>query len=144
MCEDFAEAIDDSAARTPAPSSCSSSRDPRRTPPACARAAKNRQCYFDTKLRITVLPWSPSSGPRRIEDFLTWVDLHPGKLGHPSPIDDGVLGRWCALTKQTSVSPSPPSCSTDEAVSTIGRSNAWGRTGPIAEMFEEVVDGYEW
>lgn len=38
----------------------------------------------------------------KAQEFLTWVDEHPRKLGTREPrSDDSVVGKWCAHTHQT-------------------------------------------
>lgn len=79
---------------------------------------------------------------------MEWTSANPHKLGHPSPrSDDGVLGRWCALTKQT-VRFTVPSLvqHPDRVKSVIGRKEHWGKDkGRVALLYyEDDPLEYDW
>jgi hypothetical protein len=113
---------------------------PRRVANNALRAAKRRERYLDEHLRIN--EFCPVVGilwpAHKAQEFLAWTDANPGRLGHPEPrSDDGVLGRWVALTKQT-VRFAIPSLiqHPDDQPSVIGRRAAWGKDGGrVALMF---------
>lgn len=108
-------------------------------------AAKRRQHYFDVRLRIN--EFCPAVGilwpVAKAEEFFSWTNAHPGKLGHPEPrSDDGVIGRWVALTKQT-VRFTIPSLVQHQDVesSLIGRKTAWGKDrGRVALFYSQEDD----
>ncbi len=115
---------------------------PRRVSNLALRAAKNRQHYFDARLRINefcpavAVLWPAA----KVEEFLAWTDANPGKLGHPAPrSDDGVIGRWVALTKQIIRFTIPSLVQhPDLESSLIGRKMAWGKDrGRVALFFSE-------
>ena len=113
------------------------------------RAAKNRQCYLDAELRINeFLPAVGVLWPKpKVEEFLWWVHHNPKRLGHSEPrSDDGVIGRWAALTHQRIRFTIPSLIQhPDMEPSLIGRQPAWGKdTGRIAQLFAEDASKYEW
>jgi hypothetical protein len=121
---------------------------PNRVGNAALQAAKRRAHYLDIRLRINEFcPVVAVLWPvQKAKEFLTWTEANPSRLGHPAPrSDDGVLGRWVALTKQT-VRFTIPSLvqHPDEVESVIGRKALWGADrGRVALFFSDEDDPLE-
>lgn len=104
---------------------------PRRVSTLALREAKRGRHYIDTQLRINeFMPACAVLWPKaKAEEFMAWAEANPHKLGHPFPrSDDGVMGRWSALSHQRirflypSLVEHP-----DREVSVIGRKAHWGK-----------------
>lgn len=106
------------------------------------REGKRGKHYIETYLRTN--EFCPVVGvlwpTHKAREFIHWTDENPRKLGHPEPrSDDGVLGRWCALTKQL-VRFTVPSIvqHPDQVKSLIGRQSHWGKDkGRVALLYCE-------
>jgi hypothetical protein len=131
-CQNFAAVLDWIVAREPrVPVVLFLAYLPRRIATLALRAANKRERYVDTQLRINdFMPIVAVLWPtEKAREFMEWTAANPNRLGHPHPrSDDGVAGRWCALTKQT-VRFTVPSLveHPDLEPSLIGRKPAWGK-----------------
>lgn len=146
----FAAALEQIAKRNPStPVVLFLAKLPRRISVLALRAAKNREAYVGTGMRqsefcpVVAILW-----PRKkAEEFLTWAEENPRRLGHPSPrSDDGVLGRWAAFTHQL-IRFSVPSIvqHDDREDSLIGRQAMWGKdSGRTALLFAEDASVVSW
>lgn len=113
---------------------------PRRIAAQSLQSSKRGLRYHDTRFRIN--EFCPVVGilwpVEKAKEFVAWADANPNRLGHPAPrSDDGVLGRWCALTQQV-VRFTIPSLveHPDREKSTIGRTATWGKDrGRVALNF---------
>ena len=112
-------------------------------------AMKKRQVYLDCQLRsndflpVVAILWPTS----KAQEFLTWTEANPHKLGHKDPrSDDSVGGRWASLTKQDIRFTLPSLVEhPDLEPSLIGRKAAWGKdSGRVAMAFAEDGLAYEW
>lgn len=113
---------------------------PRRIAAQSLQTSKRGLRYYDTKFRIN--EFCPVVGilwpVEKAKEFLSWADANPSKLGHPMPrSDDGVLGRWCALTHQVMRFTIPSLVEhPDREKSIIGKTAAWGKDrGRVALNF---------
>lgn len=151
VCQNFPQVIERIAAANPdVPVGLFLSRLPIRVSSLALKAAKRRECYVNAHFRTN--EFCPVVGVlwpiHKAREFMNWADENPRRLGHHAPrSDDGVLGRWCAITKQT-VRFTVPSLvqHPDEVKSTIGRKEHWGRDkGRVALLYcEGDPMGYDW
>ena len=127
------------AAACPYPTSLFLARLPARIATLYLRAAKRRETYIDVRNRINeFIPVVGLLWPvEKAAEFLAWSEQ--AKLpGHPNPrSDDAVVGRWAAVTKQTTRFLIPNLVDhPDMEPSTIGRLPHWGQDrGRTALMF---------
>lgn len=114
------------------------------------RAAKKDERYVTARMAIN--EFCPVVGilwpiPKALE-FRTWTETNPHKLGHPRPrSDDGVLGRWSALTHQMVRFTVPSLVEHQDMIPSVkGRNNhAWGKDKQrVAWWFAEDALAYEW
>lgn len=143
LCVNFPPAVKLIAERNPdVPVGLFLARLPSRISTLALRAAKRHEHYIRTQLRINeFMPVVGVLWPRhKAQEFLHWAKENPHRLGHPEPrSDDGVVGRWCALTRQT-VSFTVPSLvqHPDQVKSVIGKEARWGKDkGRVALMLVE-------
>lgn len=143
VCTNFPPAVKRIAAANPdTPVVLFLARLPIRVSTLALRATKRREHYLRTQLRINeFMPAVSVLWPRhKAAEFLQWAEENPKKLGHPSPrSDDGVTGRWAALTRQTITFTVPSLVQhPDRVESIIGKTAAWGKDkGRVAQWFCE-------
>lgn len=150
VCKNFAPALRLIAEANPStPVVLFLARLPRRLSHLALLATKKNECYLETQLRsndflpVVAVLWPVA----KAQEFLSWAQANPHKLGHPRPrSDDSVGGRWASLTKQT-IRFTVPSLveHPDLEPSLIGRKAAWGKdSGRVAMAFAEDGLAYEW
>lgn len=143
----FAEALEKVAGEVP--TALFLARLPVRISRMALRATKRGERYVTARLAINEFcPVVAVLWPvEKALQFRTWTEENPHKLGHPRPrSDDGVLGRWSALTRQD-IRFTVPSLveHPDQEPSLIGRKAHWGRDkGRVAQWFAEDASEFEW
>lgn len=147
VCVNFTPAIEQIAAASPdKPVVLFLSSHPPRLAKAARMAAKYRNVYVDSRLRINeFMPVVSVLWPRHLaEAFMAWADANPRKLGHGAPrSDDSVAGRWAALTNQAIRVTVPSLVEHDGSLESVKGAPTAASTFRAWFLAENALD-YEW